>query len=83
MKAKHLSVAIVTLLVAGGLWLWRTHAFHESSMDVGLKTPVADLKPGQMLNSPARLAPPDPNRKFRGLTPEQRVKLARQGPIGG
>jgi len=40
-------------------------------------------KPGQMLHTPARLAPPDPNRKFWELTPEQRVLLARQGPIGG
>jgi len=35
-------------------------------------------KPGQMLGPP-----PDPNRRFQNLTPEQRVKLARQGPIGG
>ena len=34
-------------------------------------------KPGQMLQ------PPNPNRRFQDLTPEQRVKLARQGPIGG
>ena len=43
MKAKHLSLAIAALLTAGGLWLarsaWRTHAFHKSSMDVGIKTP--------------------------------------------
>src|SRR5438270_14056752 len=39
--------------------------------------PDSQPKPGQMLR------PPDPSRKFRELTPEQRVKLARQGPIGG
>jgi|ERR1041385_6243507 hypothetical protein len=36
-------------------------------------------KPGQMLNPPARLAPPDPNRRFTDFTPEQRVQFARQG----
>jgi len=34
-------------------------------------------KPGQMLR------PPDLTRRFRDLTPEERVKLARRGPIGG
>ncbi len=37
------------------------------------------LKPGQMLNPPARLAPPIPNRRFTDFTPEQRVQFARQG----
>ncbi len=36
-------------------------------------------KPGQMLNSPARLAPPEPYRRFTDFTPEQRVQFARQG----
>jgi len=80
MKAKHLSLAIAALLAAGGLWFarsaWRTHAFHKSSMGVGFKTPHGPPKPGQMLR------PPDPTRRFRELTPEQRVKLARQ-PQGG
>jgi hypothetical protein len=35
--------------------------------------------PGQMLNSPARLAPPDPNRRFTDFTPEERVQFARRG----
>ena len=43
MKTKHLSLAIAALVAAGGLWFarsaWRTHAFHESSMDVGFKMP--------------------------------------------
>ena len=37
------------------------------------------LKAGEMLNSPARLAPPVPNRRFTDFTPEQRVQFARQG----
>lgn len=36
-------------------------------------------KPGQMPNSPPRLAPPDPYRRFTDFTPEQRVQFARQG----
>jgi len=36
-------------------------------------------KPGQMRDTPARLAPPDPNRRFTDFTPEQRVQFARQG----
>jgi hypothetical protein len=80
MKAKHLFLAIAALLAAGGLWLarsaWRTHTFHKSSMSVDFKTPHGGPTPGQMLR------PPDPTRRFRELTPEQRVKLARQ-PQGG
>ena len=46
MRAKHLSLAIVALLIAGGgLWLgrsaWRTQSFHKPSMGVGSKTPRA------------------------------------------
>jgi hypothetical protein len=36
-------------------------------------------KPGQMLHTPARLAPPNPNRLFTDFTPEQRVQFAREG----
>src|SRR5947209_846344 len=36
-------------------------------------------KPGQVLNRPARLAPPSPNRRFTDFTPEQRVEFARKG----
>ena len=40
-----------------------------------------DPSPGtnNRLNRPARLAPPDPNRRFTDFTPEQRVQFARQG----
>jgi hypothetical protein len=83
MKAKHLSLAIAALLAAGGFWLarsaWRTHASHKSSMGVGVETPQGPPKPGQMLNPPARLAPPDPSRRFTDFTPEQRVEFARKG----
>jgi hypothetical protein len=87
-KRKHLFLTIgVTLLAAGGLWLagpWTSQRwFQQSSMSIGDKMPDGSPKPGQMLKSPARLAPPNPNRKFEKLSPEERVKLARRGPIGG
>ncbi len=80
MKTKNLPVAIMMLLVVGGLWFWRTHSSHSSNMGVGLEKPDGQSRPGE---KPNRFAPPDPNRKFRELTPEQRVQRARQGPIGG
>jgi hypothetical protein len=87
MKRKHLFLAIAVLLTAGGLWLarttGRTHARDESSTGVGVNTSRGGPQPGQMLNSPGRFAPPNPNRKFEKLTPEERVQLARRGPIGG
>lgn len=83
MKTKHLSLAIAALLAAGGLWFarsaWRTHTARKSSMGVGFRTPHGPPKPGQMLDSPAQLAPPDPSRRFTDFTPEQRVEFARKG----
>lgn len=81
MKAKHLLMGIAALLVAVGLWLGRTtghtDASDKSNLDVFVNKPEGGPKPGQMLR------PPDPIRRFRDLTPEERVKLARRGPIGG
>lgn len=86
MKAKPLSLAVVALLAAGGVWLahaaWRAHrqpvaSEMKSGMDAGPDSPTDGPKPGQLLR------PPDPDRRFRDLTPEQRVQLARRGPIGG
>jgi hypothetical protein len=86
MKRKHLFLAIATLLAAGGLWLARsrfvdprTHALDKSNMDAGFKTPDGLPTSAQMPNSPARLAPPDPTRRFKDFTPEQRVEFARKG----
>src|SRR5688572_30684731 len=73
MKRKYLFLAIAALLAAGGLWLtrlaWRTHTSHKSSMDVGVENRSDHPKSGEMLNSPTRLRPPNPNRKFEKLTP--------------
>lgn len=87
MKAKPLFLTLAALLITGGgLWLvqgaWRGRRQPvtletKSNPGVGSDTPNDQLPPGQMLR------PPDPNRRFRKLTPEQRVQLARQGPIGG
>jgi len=83
MKRKYLFVAVAALLAAGGLWFarstWRTHAYQKSSMGADFNTPDGTPKPGQMLNRPARLAPPVPNRRFTDFTPEQRVEFARKG----
>jgi hypothetical protein len=80
MKSKHLFLSIAALVVAGGLWLggrWTiSRAFHKSSIGGDGKMREGG-KPGQMLR------PPNPNRKFEKLTPEERVQLARRGPIGG
>ena len=77
MKAKHLFLALAALLAAGGLWLARSgkraHEDPKATMDVIVKTPHEQPKPGQMLR------PPDPSRRFRDFTPEQRVEFARKG----
>ena len=86
MKAKHLFLAMAALLAAGGLWVgrtaWRTYrqpvtSETKSGVDVGFEMPPDGPKSGQ------KLRPPNPNRRFQDLTPEQRVQLARRGPIGG
>ena len=85
MKRKHLFVAIAALLFASGLWLAResrrAQANQKSSMGVGFKEPDGQPKPGQIHNpNPGQmLRPPNPTRRFTDFTPEQRVKLARQG----
>ena len=80
MKRKHLFLTMAALLAAGGLWLarsaWRAH-LQRATLDIPNATLAGRTKPGQML------LPPNPNRRFQDLTPEQRVQLARQGPIGG
>jgi hypothetical protein len=81
MKRRRLLLAVAALLAAGGLWIggrWMTEgASHESSRGTGNETPNGGPQSGQMHQ------PPNPNRKFEKLTPEERVKLARRGPIGG
>jgi hypothetical protein len=84
MKRKHLFLTIVVLLAAGALWFGRStrrtsSVFHNSSMDIHAKMPDEPSKPGEMLDSHARLAPPDQSRRFRDFTPEQRVEFARKG----
>ncbi len=56
-----------------------SRTFQRPSMGAGSKMPRGRPKPGQRLNSPARLRPPNPNRLFEDFTPEQRVQFARQG----
>lgn len=84
MKRNRLLLGMAALLAAGGLWItrtsWREDAVQKLDDGAGAGTRGGGSGPGQMEN---RHAPPDPIRKFRDLTPEERVKRARQGPIGG
>lgn len=89
MKRKRLSLAVAALIAAGGLWFtrstWRPNAdapsrgIDNSSMDIGVETSHDQSKPGQAPHPPARLAPPNPTRRFIEFTPEQRVEFARKG----
>jgi hypothetical protein len=73
------------VLAAGGLWFvrltWRSEdsVRQESSANVDVKNASAGTQPGQILNGPGRLAPPDQTLRFREFTPEQRVEFARKG----
>ncbi len=80
MKAKPLFLALLAVLAVGGLWFardaWRTRQ-PPAAVD------LPDAIPGSLPKAGNPLQPPNPNRKFEKLTPEQRVQLARKGPIGG
>jgi len=54
-------------------------ASRKSSTSVGSKMSSNRPTSGLMPDSPPRLAPPVPNRRFTDFTPEQRVQFARQG----
>jgi hypothetical protein len=82
MKAKHLSLALATLLAAGGLWLargtWRAHR-QRVTLEIPKAAPAgAGLKNGRPKPGPMP-HPPNPNQRFTDFTPEQRVQFARQG----
>ena len=88
MKTKRLSLILVALIaVGGGLWLARSarradpsSAVSQSSTDTLFKKPADGAQAGQMSPNPGRmLRPPDPTRRFREFTPEQRVEFARKG----
>jgi hypothetical protein len=87
MKTKHLFLAAVALLIAaGGLWFARSPrqtepaaASQKSKMTEEGEAPHEQRETDQVLHAPARLLPPDPVRRFRDFTPEQRVEFARKG----
>ena len=77
MKAKYLFPAMAAALALSGLWLSRT-AWHDSTTGIGQDTTNGRANPE------VNLQPPNPNRRFQDLTPEQRVQRARQPQdIGG
>jgi hypothetical protein len=51
----------------------------DSRASNSLQPPPGKGATGEMDHSPTRLAPPDPTRRFREFTPEQRVEFARKG----
>lgn len=76
MKSKRLSLAIAALLAAGGMWFawsaWHKPESQPSKGSTEVKNPSGNPEPGH------KLLPPDQTRKFLEMTPEERVKLARQ-----
>lgn len=81
MNRRRLGLALAVLLIAGGVgWVQGVgrglrgsiRSVLPSSPGIGSKTPDHSARPG-----PAP-RPPDPDRRFRDLTPEQRVELARK-----
>lgn len=86
MKTKRLLLALTVLIAAGGVWFvgrdrFRAPPTESSGSPSGASSDSAKTSGP---NGPGpQLRPPDPDRKFRELTPEQRVKLARRGPVGG
>lgn len=87
MKRKHRLLALVAmaaLLAAGAFWFTRPGRgpdLSASSPSLTEPSPVLEGQPGpdQTNNPRPRLAPPDPTRRFREFTPEQRVQQARKG----
>ncbi|HLH56847.1 MAG TPA: hypothetical protein VKY92_24890 [Verrucomicrobiae bacterium] len=87
MKIKHLSVALLPVLIAGGLWLawpaWRSPGSQKSSIGPGSSARASQTGPERVrTNGPDvghMLSAPDPTRRFMEFTPEQRVQFARQG----
>ena len=84
LNSKLRIAATLALIVAGGLWLSRRHwtapiPSVSSPMDSG----VPRLHGGERraVEPDPVPRPPDPDRKFRDLTPEERVGLA-QNPRG-
>ena len=82
MKAKRLLLAIAALAIAGAIWLTQTHrepvdSETKSDMGMGAGAAIPDGQP-----TPAHmLRAPDPNRRFREMTPEHRAQFARK-PFG-
>ncbi len=84
MKTKPLFLGLAALAAVAGIWFaWS--ASRTRSQTVTPSAPVADgaEPPDGATASPPSLRPPNPNRRFEKLSPEERVRLARKGPVGG
>ena len=84
MKTKSLFPGLAALAAIAGIWFgWSAARARSHSV-----TPDAHVAEGADLRteataSPPSLRPPNPNRRFEKLSPEERVRLARKGPVGG
>lgn len=94
MKSKQLLLVIGLFLVAGGLWYGRTALQTRDSEDSGPGAGATnhdvsgrDVRAGNTNGQPTPdngLRPPDELRKFRDLSPEQRVRRAKNpNGVGG
>jgi hypothetical protein len=93
MKSKQLFLAIALLLVAAGLWYGRTALQTDEPAESSLSARPANQEtngrdvPVTSTNGHAnqhKMMPPDELRKFRDLSPEQRVRRARNpNGVGG
>lgn len=84
MKTKPLFLGLATLAGVAGVWFgWS--ASRTRSHTVTPSSHVADgtEPPNGATASPPPLRPPNPNGRFEKLSPEERVRLARKGPVGG
>ncbi len=81
MNVKPVSLTLAALLVVAGAWwaqdVWQAHRTSVTSgirsrLGIGPENPADGVQPARTLR------PPDPDRRFRDLTPEQRVELARR-----
>ena len=84
MKTKPLILVLAALAGVGGMWFgWSAARDRWHSATPPADTVNGSDSPGHAPAPPNTLRPPNPNRRFEKLSPEERVRLARKGPVGG